>query len=29
MKRYSETEAMASGIFEPQGHKLLERFLQK
>ena len=29
MKRYSEAEAMASGIFEPQGHKLLERFLQK
>ena len=29
MKRYTEAEAMASGIFEPQGHKLLERFLQK
>ena len=29
MKRYSEAEAMATGIFEPQGHKLLERFLQK
>jgi len=28
-KRYSEAEAKASGIFEPQGHKLLERFLQK
>ena len=29
MKRYSEAEAMATGIFEPQGHKLMERFLQK
>ena len=29
MKRYTEAEAMASGIFEPQGHKLMERFLQK
>ena len=29
MKRYTEAEAQASGIFEPQGHKLLERFLQK
>ena len=29
MKRYTEAEARASGIFEPQGHKLLERFLQK
>jgi len=29
MRRYSEAEAKASGIFEPQGHKLLERFLQK
>ena len=28
-KRYSEAEAKASGIFEPQGHKLLERFLSK
>ena len=28
-KRYTEAEAMASGIFEPQGHKLMERFLQK
>ena len=27
--RYSETEAMATGIFEPQGHKLMERFLNK
>ncbi len=26
--RYSEAEAMATGIFEPQGHKLMERFLQ-
>ena len=26
---YSEREAMASGIFEPEGHKLLERFLAK
>ena len=29
MKRYTEAEAKASGIFEPQGHKLLERFLAK
>ena len=29
MKRYSEAEAMASGIVEPQGHKLLERLLSK
>ena len=28
-KRYSEAEAMASGIFEPHGYKLLERFLKK
>ena len=28
-KVYTEAEAKASGIFEPQGHKLLERFLQK
>ena len=28
-KCYSEAEAMASGIFEPQGHKLLERFLKR
>ena len=28
-KHYSEAEAMASGIFEPQGHKLLERFLKR
>ncbi len=29
MKRYSETEAMASGIFEPEGYKLIEKLLQK
>ena len=28
-KVYSETEARATGIFEPKGHKLMERFLQK
>lgn len=27
--RYGETEARATGIFEPKGHKLMERFLQK
>ncbi|MBQ8622250.1 MAG: cofactor-independent phosphoglycerate mutase [Oscillospiraceae bacterium] len=27
--RYSEAEARATGIFEPQGYKLLDRFLQK
>ena len=27
--RYNEAEAAASGNFEPQGHKLLERFLKK
>ena len=27
--RYSEKEAMATGIFEPQGCKLMERFLQR
>ena len=27
--RYSETEARATGLFEPQGHKLMERFLKK
>ena len=27
--RYSETEAAAAGIFEPQGFKLMERFLKK
>ena len=29
LARYSEGEARATGIFEPQGHKLMERFLQK
>ena len=29
MKRYTEAEAMQSGIFEPQGYKLLEKLLQK
>ena len=28
-QRYTEAEAMASGIFEPQGYKLLEKLLQK
>jgi len=28
-KRYTEAEAMAAGIFEPQGHILMERFLEK
>ncbi len=28
LARYSEAEAKATGIFEPQGHKLLERFLK-
>ncbi len=27
--KYGETEAAATGIFEPQGHKLMERFLSK
>ena len=27
--RFSEAEAMATGIFEPQGHKLMERLLQE
>ena len=27
--RYGEREAQATGIFEPQGHKLMERFLSK
>ena len=27
--RYGEGEARATGIFEPQGHKLMERFLSK
>ncbi|MBQ2927574.1 MAG: cofactor-independent phosphoglycerate mutase [Oscillospiraceae bacterium] len=26
---YTEAEAMATGIFEPQGHKLMEKFLQR
>ena len=26
--RYGETEAKATGLFEPQGHKLMERFLE-
>ena len=29
LARYGEREARATGIFEPQGHKLMERFLQK
>ncbi len=29
LARYGEAEAAATGIFEPQGHKLMERFLQK
>ena len=29
LARYSEKEAAATGIFEPQGHKLLEKFLQR
>ena len=29
LARYSEKEAMATGIFEPKGHKLMERFLQR
>ncbi len=29
LAHYSETEAIATGIFEPQGHKLMERFLTK
>ena len=27
--RYGETEAKATGLFEPQGHKLMERFLNR
>ena len=27
LARYGETEAKATGLFEPQGHKLMERFL--
>ncbi len=29
LARYGETEAKATGLFEPQGHKLMERFLKK
>ena len=29
LARYSEAEAAATGIFEPDGYKLLQRFLQK
>ena len=29
LARYTEDEARATGIFEPKGHKLMERFLQK
>ncbi len=29
LARYSEAEATATGIFEPQGHKLMERFLNR
>ena len=29
LNRYGETEAKATGIFEPMGHILMERFLQK
>ena len=28
LARYGETEAMATGIFEPKGHELMARFLQ-
>ena len=28
LARYSEREAAATGIFEPQGHKLMERLLK-
>ena len=28
LARYSEREAAATGIFEPKGHKLMERFLK-
>ena len=28
-KRYTESEARASGIFEPKGHELMARFLKK
>ena len=29
LNRYTETDARATGIFEPQGHKLMARFLAK
>ncbi|MBQ7001484.1 MAG: cofactor-independent phosphoglycerate mutase [Oscillospiraceae bacterium] len=29
LARYSETEARATGIFEPKGHELMARFLQR
>ena len=29
LARYGETEAKATGIFEPEGHKLMERFLSR
>ena len=29
LARYTEEEARATGIFEPQGHKLMERFLKE
>ena len=29
LARYSETEAASTGIFEPEGYKLMERFLKK
>ena len=28
LSRYSEKEAAATGIFEPQGHKLMEKLLK-
>ena len=28
LSRYSEREAMATGIMEPMGHRLMERFLK-
>jgi len=28
VRGYTEAEAKAAGIFEPQGHKLMERFLK-
>ena len=29
LRRYSEKEAAATGIYEPEGYKLLEKFLKK